>query len=39
VMLAPARGQDQEPLRPDGDDRGRAQEIAQSKRASKKDVP
>ena len=39
VMFAPARGQDQEPLRPDGDDRGRAQEIAQSKRASKKDVP
>jgi len=39
VMFAPAHGQDQEPLRPDGDDRGRAQEIAQSKRASKKDVP
>lgn len=39
VVLAPVRGQDQEPLRPDGDDRNRAQDIAQSESASKEDVP
>jgi len=39
VMFTPARGQDQEPLRPDGDDRNREQEIAQSESASKEDVP
>ncbi|WP_417514684.1 endonuclease/exonuclease/phosphatase family protein [Marinobacter sp.] len=39
VVLAPARGQDQEPLRPDGDDRGRAKEIVREQSASKQDVP
>ena len=39
VMLAPARGQDQEPLRPDGDDRNREREIAQGQSAGKHDVP
>lgn len=39
VVVAPARGQDQEPLRPDNDDRGRAREIARDQGASKQDVP
>jgi len=39
VVLTPVRGQDQEPLRPDDDDRNLAQEIAQSEKADKKDVP
>lgn len=39
VVFAPAHGQDQEPLRPDSDDRSWAQEIAQNQRASKQDVP
>lgn len=39
VVLTPVRGQDQEPLRPDDDDRNLAQEIAQSEKADKKNVP
>ncbi|MGO1501335.1 MAG: endonuclease/exonuclease/phosphatase family protein [Marinobacter sp.] len=39
VVLAPTRGQDQEPLRPDGDDRSWAQDIAESKSTTKRDVP
>ncbi|MGO1691591.1 MAG: endonuclease/exonuclease/phosphatase family protein [Marinobacter sp.] len=39
VVFAPSQGQDQEPLRPDGDDRSWAQDIAQSKNANKQDVP
>ncbi|SOB75573.1 Uncharacterized conserved protein YafD, endonuclease/exonuclease/phosphatase (EEP) superfamily [Marinobacter sp. LV10R510-11A] len=39
VVFAPTRGQNQEPLRPDDDDRSWAQEIAQSESATKEDVP
>jgi endonuclease/exonuclease/phosphatase (EEP) superfamily protein YafD len=39
VVLSPARGEDQEPLSPDSEDRSRAREIAQEKGASKHDVP
>lgn len=39
VVLAPTRGQDQEPLRPDAEDRNREREIAQGQSASKHDVP
>ncbi len=39
VVLAPARGQDQEPLAEDGDDRNRARELAREQGASKHDVP
>jgi len=39
VVLAPARGQGQEPPRPDGDDRNFEREIAQGLNASKHDVP
>ncbi|MDN6320640.1 MAG: endonuclease/exonuclease/phosphatase family protein [Marinobacter sp.] len=39
VVFAPAKGEDQEPLQPDGDDRSWAREIAQDQNASKHDVP
>lgn len=39
VKLAPVRGQDQEPIRPDGEDHSRAEDIVRDQSASKHDVP